>query len=63
MADFKYSAGIDVNLNVKSATTQLKDLQNQLKQISNMDFNLNGLGIAEEIAEASKAALELQSHL
>jgi hypothetical protein len=28
-----------------------------------MDFNLNGLGIAEEIAEASKAALELQSHL
>ena len=61
MADFKYSAGIDIDLNIKSASTQLKELQNQLKQISNMDFNLNGLNISEEISEASKAALELQS--
>ena len=63
MADFKYSAGIDVNLNVKGMNSQLKDLQKQLQQISNMKIDLGTSNLTADIEKASEAAMKLSAHL
>lgn len=63
MADFKYSAGIDVNLNVKGASNQLKDLQKQLQQISNMKVDIGTGNLTADIEKASEAAMKLSAHL
>ena len=63
MADFKYSAGIDVNLNVKSASNQLQELQKQLAQISNMKIDVGTGNLTADIEKASQAAMKLSAHL
>ena len=63
MADFKYSAGIDVNLNIKGASNQLKDLQKQLQQISNMKVDIGTGNLTANIEKASEAAMKLSAHL
>lgn len=63
MADFKYSAGVDINLNVKGMNNQLKDLQKQLQQISNMKIDIGTGNLTADIEKASEAAMKLSAHL
>lgn len=63
MADFKYSAGIDVNLNIKNASSQLQELQKQLQQISNMKVDIGTGNLTADIEKASEAAMKLSAHL
>lgn len=63
MADFRYSAGIDVNLNIKGASGQLQELQKQLQQISNMKVDIGTGNLTADIEKASEAAMKLSAHL
>ena len=63
MTDFRYSAGVDVNLNIKGASSQLQDLWKQLQQISNMKVNIGAGNLTADIEKASEAAMRLSAHL
>ena len=63
MADFKYSANIGINLDVKGMNNQLKDLQKQLQQISNMKIDIGTGNLTADIEKASEAAMKLSAHL
>lgn len=63
MADFRYSAGVDVNLNIKGASNQLQELWKQLQQISNMKVDIGTGNLTADIEKASEAAMKLSAHL
>ena len=63
MTDFRYSAGVDVNLNIKGASSQLQDLWKQLQKISNMKVDIGTGNLTADIEKASEAAMKLSAHL
>lgn len=63
MTDFRYSAGVDVNLNIKGASSQLQDLWKQLQKISNMKVDIGAGNLTADIEKASEAAMKLSAHL
>lgn len=61
---FEYNVKLNLNADTNLARTQINSLQQQLKSISNLQFNFNGINaLTSEINEASNAALKLQTSL
>ena len=54
---------LKVNVQAESARQQIANLQKSLQQVANIELNVKGDSLTEEIQNASQAALQLQSHL
>lgn len=54
---------LQLNIGAESAKKQLLDLQQSLKQVSNIQLNVGQETLTDEIQKASQAALELSTHL
>ena len=61
---FQYDVKLNLSADTKLARTQIESLQSQLKSISNLNLNFNGIDqLTSKVNEASDAALKLQTHL